>query len=447
MSQQETLGKSSLASDYGKRLLHAITSLTAEVCQASSKDEVFALVAAWMPSIVPADRASVALPVDDDHLEVLALEGNGAIPIGLPLPIRDTSTGAAFRERRLVHIEDMSERGELDTRMLAGKGLVCCMNAPMLSQSQVIGTLNVAHWKANVYTSEHEALLLHVAGVVAAQLNLLDRFFATQGKLEAMVAERTQELETQKARLEVALDRERELSGLQRQFVSMVSHEFRTPLAIIDGSAQRIIRRMDKITTDRLLNGLGTIRTSVTRLTNLIESVLSAARIDSGGIEFKPEAVDIVGMVQEICASHQDLSPNHRIVAGLEKLPGDVHIDENLMRQVVSNLISNATRYTPEDTTVRIDGEEMADGRIRLSVRDEGPGIPEAELSKLFDRFYRGSTSTGIIGTGIGLHLVKVLVELHGGMVGVDSTEGVGTTFWVEFPSMTAADDGFAKTG
>ena len=434
MSEHETLNKPSLASDYSKRLLHAVTSLTAEISQAGSKDEVFALVATWMPSIVPADRASVTLPVDDDHLEVFALEGNKAIPMGMCIPIAETTTGTAFREQRLLHIEDTSKRSERDCQMLASKGLVCCVNTPMISQSRTIGTLNVAHWKAGVYTAEHEALLQHVAGVVAAQLNLLDRFFSTQERLEDMVAERTRELEEQKARLKVALDKERELNGLQRQFVSMVSHEFRTPLAIIDGNAQRIMRRHDRIAPDKLLDVLGTIRTSVGRLTNLIESVLSASRLENGSIQFRPEATDLAAMVDEIVASHQELSPGHPITADLAKLPSEVEIDGSLMRQVISNLVGNAIRYSPDGTPVHVTGDIGEDGLIRLAVRDQGPGIPAEECDKLFDRYYRGSTSTGIIGTGIGLHLVQVLVGMHGGEVNVKSTQGEGSTFTVTFP-------------
>ncbi len=236
MSDQKAPTQSiELDADHQQRLLTAFAGLTEEMSRASSKDEVLSLAATWMPNIVPADRASIAFPIDAESLAVHALEGNIAIPIGLSLPIADTTTGMAFRELRAVLIADTSTRSEKDAKMLASKGLVTCMNAPLISQGQAIGTLNVAHWKMGVYTPEYASLLSHVAGVLAAQLNLLDRFFATQEKLEAMVAERTEELESQKARLQLALDKEKELGGLQRQFVSMVSHEFRTPLAIVDG--------------------------------------------------------------------------------------------------------------------------------------------------------------------------------------------------------------------
>ena len=286
---------------YTQQLLSAVTGLTAEMCRAASREDVLSLAATWIPQIIPASRASIAFPTDDRHLAVHALEGDKAIPIGLSLPINATTTGRAYRERRCVLTPDTSKRSEDDCQMLAGKGLVTCINAPLISRDDVIGTLNVAHWKEGIYTDEHASLLEHVAGVVAAQLNLLDRFFSTQERLEAMVAERTRELEAQKVRLQIALDKEKDLNGLQRKFVSMVSHEFRTPLSIIDGSAQRMIRRHDKIGAEKMLCGLGKIRTSVSRLTDLIEDALSVTWLENGGARFEPQSIDLRAVIGELC--------------------------------------------------------------------------------------------------------------------------------------------------
>jgi signal transduction histidine kinase len=434
MTDQEVRLEPMLDAGFNQRLLSAVTGLTEEMSRASSKDEVLALAATWVPHIVPADRASIAFPTDADHLAVHALEGNKAIPVGLSLPLTDTTTGTAFLEKRIVFTENTSVRPELDCKMLSSKGLMTCINAPMISQGQAIGTLNVAHSRQGVYSPEHQALLLHTAGVIAAQLNLLDRFFQTQERLEAMVADRTKELESQKARLQHALDREKELSGLQRQFVSMVSHEFRTPLSIIDGNAQRMIRRHDKLDADRLFKGLGKIRSSVSRLTELVEAVLGAARLEDGVIEFNPAPFDLGGAVNEVYRNYQELNPSHQLFVDTENLPGEVQVDGKLIRQVISNLVSNAVRYSPEGTRVWIVGTTSDDGSVAIAVRDEGPGIPLDELDKLFDRFYRASTSTGIVGTGIGLHIVKALVDLHHGRIDIDSTEGEGSTFTVYLP-------------
>lgn len=243
-----------------------------------------------------------------------------------------------------------------------------------------------------------------------------------------------------------SLEKERELSKLQRQFVSMVSHEFRTPLAIIDGHAQRFERRPEKITTERVLKSTKTMRTSVMRLTELMESMLSAARMEGGQIEFQPAVFDIGDMVNDICRSYTDISTSHHIEIDTEALPATYYGDVKLLRQVVSNLVSNAVKYSPENTTVFVRGFQ-ADDKIVISVRDQGVGIPGDEVEKLFQQFFRASTSTGIPGTGIGLHLVKQLVAIHGGDMSVESVVGQGTTFEVLLPAVLSASEALTIKG
>lgn len=268
-------------------------------------------------------------------------------------------------------------------------------------------------------------------GMMARSLDVFRANLIEKQTLEAEQEETLHLLELHKEQLETALDKERELNGLQRQFVSMVSHEFRTPLAIIDGNAQSIMKRQPTIAPERLNKGIHKIRTSVVRLINLMESVLSVSRLEAGTIKFQPEPGNFAKAIEEICVNHRDVSPHHEVIHDLDGLPSLLCIDSTLMRQVISNLISNAVKYSPAGTRVWVAGNVTANGEILISVRDEGPGIPSAEVEKLFDRFFRGSTSTGIIGTGIGLHIVQVFVELHGGRIDVVSTEGEGSTFTV----------------
>jgi len=230
------------------------------------------------------------------------------------------------------------------------------------------------------------------------------------------------------------LERERELSGLQRQFVSMVCHAFRTPLAIIDGNAQRLHRRADKITPEKLRETLGKVRTSVGRLTDLMESVLSAARLEAGTINFEPQPCCPADMITEVVANYSELNPGYQLTMTVDNLPLTFSMDGKLIRQVLSNLISNAIKYAPEDTSVWIDGERTEDGGIMIAVRDEGVWIPAEEIERLFERFFRASTSTGIAGTGIDLHMVKALVDMHNGRIDVVSEEGKGTTFSFHLP-------------
>ncbi len=251
-----------------------------------------------------------------------------------------------------------------------------------------------------------------------------------QKELEAW----TEEIEKQKVQIEDALNKERELNGLQRQFVAMVSHEFRTPLAIIDGNAQRLLKRLDKAPKERMEKALNTVRLSVHRLVDLMESVLAAARLENGQIRIDPKPFSLTDLVREVSSSHLGLHPDHRIDLDLDGLPEQITGDEKLIRQVISNILSNAIKYSPNAADIWIEGSIDERERATVSIRDQGLGIPPAEQKRLFERFFRASTSTGIAGTGIGLHLAYHLVQLHGGTIDVVSAEGKGTTFFVRLP-------------
>ncbi|MDH3663587.1 MAG: HAMP domain-containing histidine kinase, partial [Alphaproteobacteria bacterium] len=254
-----------------------------------------------------------------------------------------------------------------------------------------------------------------------------------QGHLEDLVAKRTDELEKQTVRLEQALGKERELRELQRHFVSMVSHEFRTPLAIIDGSVQRLKRRIDQMSKDKIDSTLDQIVRSVRRLLHLMESTLSAAQLEAGSIATKLEACNIRALVEEVCNDQREICKGHQIILDATLLPDAIQADGELLRQVFTNLLSNAVKYSPEGRQVWMEGT-TDDGQAVIAVRDQGVGIPEEELPNLFERFFRASTSTGIPGTGIGLNFVKHLVEIHGGSIDVATKAGKGSVFTVRLP-------------
>lgn len=252
------------------------------------------------------------------------------------------------------------------------------------------------------------------------------------------IREMTSELKCHTERLEEALEREKELNGLQRQFVSMVSHEFRTPLAIIDGSAQRMLRRSKELSQERIESGLGKVRSAVRRLTELMESVLTASRLEEGKIRFEPAECSIRQMLTELGNSFREIYPDYQIAIDVDGLLDKITADEKLLWQVFSNLFSNAIKYSPDARHVWVVGKtDQRANVMTVSVRDQGLGIPEHELAQLFNRFFRASTSTGIAGSGIGLHLVNNFVGLHGGRVDVASVVGEGTTFTVRLPLNT----------
>jgi signal transduction histidine kinase len=251
--------------------------------------------------------------------------------------------------------------------------------------------------------------------------------------IELMVTQRA--LAQQASMLEEKLAAERHLTQLQRNFVSMASHEFRTPLTIIDGHAQRLNKHSDRIGGDQIVTRAGKIRAAVLRMTHLIDNLLTSTRLlESGaGLYFHPQELDLCELVHDVCQLHHESSPGSTIVEQLGDRSLRMVGDPKLLSQVFDNLLSNAIKYSPRGGGVRITaGAE--NGGLVVAVEDRGIGIPAADLGRLFERYFRGSNVSGIVGTGVGLNLVKMVVDLHGGSVTVDSKEGKGSRFTVRLP-------------
>jgi signal transduction histidine kinase len=246
---------------------------------------------------------------------------------------------------------------------------------------------------------------------------------------------KTQErqLDEQAAALALALDKEQEINRLQRDFVSMVSHEFRTPMSVIDATAQRLARRAGTLSADEVIERAATLRAMVRRLTGLIESTMSLSGLDAGTVRHYPQPCRIREMVEAACRHQRDIWPLAEIRLDLGTLPDLIVADRDLLEHALTNLLSNATKYSPETSAVEI--VCRADGAwISIAVADCGVGIPETELPQLFNRFFRASTSAGFAGTGIGLYLAQQFLRLHGGCVLVESEVGRGSTFTIRLP-------------
>lgn len=232
------------------------------------------------------------------------------------------------------------------------------------------------------------------------------------------------EIEGKSRQVAEALEKEREASTLQKQFIGMVSHEFRTPLAIIDGNAQ-MIQRLNA--GQEAQTRCKTIRSAVSRLVHMMESVLSSSMLKTGRLDVEPEEFDLGALVQELCEEQADLSRPGAITWDVSALTGNVVLDRKMMTLILTNLLSNAIKFTPENPQIRVSAGHEPGGGIVIEVADNGVGIPPAEIEHIFERYYRAPTSRGIPGTGIGLNLVRDLMELQGGSVRVESAVGQGT--------------------
>jgi two-component system sensor histidine kinase SenX3 len=231
---------------------------------------------------------------------------------------------------------------------------------------------------------------------------------------------------------EAALEHEREVSRLHRAFTSVVSHQFRTPLSIIDASAQRMLRRGAAMTQDEIVNRVTKIRNACQRLTRLMESTLNAARLEQGEISFHTRPCDLHHLIAYVC-ENQPEEDQPRIMQVLGDLPRVAMADGTLLEQAVQNLLSNALKYSPANATVTVRGALQGD-KVVIEVEDTGVGIPADEIGFITERFFRARTAEGISGTGIGLNFVAQIMMLHDGRLDVRSVEGNGSTFSLVFP-------------
>ena len=251
--------------------------------------------------------------------------------------------------------------------------------------------------------------------------------------IELMRSQRT--LARQAAMLEEQLAQEQRLALLQRNFVSMASHEFRTPLTIIDGHAQRLIKTKDTLPPAEIGERAGKIRAAVLRLTHLIDNLLNSARLFDGGaaLYFHPAEMDMAALLREVCQLHREMVPGAEIAERLSSAAMPMIGDAKLLYQLFSNLLSNAVKYSPGGGAIEVEAEMRVD-EIVVAVADRGIGIPANDLERLFERYHRGSNVSGIVGTGVGLYLVKMVADLHRGRVEVTSAEGAGSRFTVHLP-------------
>lgn len=231
--------------------------------------------------------------------------------------------------------------------------------------------------------------------------------------------------------IKASLERERELNNLKTRFVSIVSHEFRTPLAAIKSSSELIEKYKTTETDDKRMKHTQRIQNSVNHLNGMIEDILSLSKIEEGKVEIKLSDVDLDELIESIVAENKNVFPDQNVSVHSSKLK--IKSDRKLLGHILSNLISNAFKYTPDEKLIEIEIKEN-DKHFDIIVRDEGIGIPESEQTKLFERFYRATNAANIKGTGLGLNIILKYLDYLSGNIRFTSTENSGSEFIVTFP-------------
>ncbi|MGB8699106.1 MAG: ATP-binding protein, partial [Thermosynechococcaceae cyanobacterium] len=241
---------------------------------------------------------------------------------------------------------------------------------------------------------------------------------------------------TQRIRAETeilkTLQREKELNEMKSGFVNMVSHEFRTPLAVIQSATE--IMHHYPLKAEEQGAYFGQIYTAVQHMTHLLEDVLLIGKLESGNLDMTHQWVDLSDLCRRVMTEIQlAYGQDYQFQFGVEGSPTPLLLDPKLIKQIFSNLLSNAVKYSPKGSEVRFTLAYQPN-QVVLQVEDQGIGIPASAQHQLFEPFYRANNVGSIQGTGLGLAIVKRCVDLLGGTITVESAEMGGTTFMVLFP-------------
>jgi signal transduction histidine kinase len=283
---------------------------------------------------------------------------------------------------------------------------------PLLSGAEAIGMLSVVRREPDSFEEEEIELLA-----------LLGRFLgATVQNIRAYEAERE------------TVEELRRLSALRADFVSLVSHELRSPMASLIGSAQTLRERWRELAAEQRESFLGLIAHETSRLSALVEDVLDTSRIEAGTFTYTFGEVDIAGLVRAAAAAAESGQDEVAVRADVAGALPTVRGDAERLRQVLSNLIDNAVKYSPEGGEVRVTTRAQ-NGRMFVAVSDRGPGIPSEQQRLIFEKFGRAKPGDKTKpGTGLGLYIARSIAEAHGGGIAVESTPNHGATFTLTLP-------------
>lgn len=246
-------------------------------------------------------------------------------------------------------------------------------------------------------------------------------------------------IKTRTAELERALKKERELSQLKARFVSMVSHEFRTPLTVIWASCDLLLRYDHQFEPEHRYSHLEQIQEQVGQLTRLLDDMLTISRAQTVGLQLQPEALDLKRFIDALVVESEPILEGHTLEVTVTGEARPVTVDSKLMKQAVGNLLSNAAKYSPTPSRIWVTVDYEPE-QVLIRVKDEGIGMSSEDMDQLFGLFHRGRNADHVRGTGLGLAIVKEILEAHGGTVQVESIYERGSTFTLVLPTSAHAE-------
>lgn len=367
------------------------------------------------------------------------------MPIFLSRFEKDERLKAALLERHTFSSNNASRQSK--EKIIAIFEAEHFILAPIYTQNSVAGFVFVGNrYHATPVTQGDEELIGILAGQIGqniANAQLFEKVFRSSQELEIKVKERTKQLAS-------ALEQVKEISQKKSEFISAVSHELRTPLTSIKGYAAILMAGKIGAVPDAVKERLLKINTHSDNLVSMINNLLDIARIESGRVELKFEAVTVKAMIDNVSdlLTPQIRDKDIRLSTHLPEHIKTVFVDLSHAERIFINLINNAIKFTPKGGAIQISASSVIErGYATFNVTDTGIGIAPDDLKRLFDEFFRveNEINQNVKGTGLGLALVKNIVEAHRGTVTVRSTVGSGTTFSFTLPTSQEAYEGAAN--
>jgi signal transduction histidine kinase len=368
--------------------------------------EAFALAASRAVSF---QRVSLTV-VDDEAATVVAASGEASsfAPVGTVTPLTDPLLAELVATRRPYLMRDVAEAyGTSESARLGFRSFVV---APVVIRGETRALLSFASLRVNAFTDADLSLLDDLTTLVGGGLHTLARL------------DRERETTT----------RLRELDELKNEFVGIVAHDLRSPMTIITGYVDTVLQRWDVLGDEQKQQLLGVASRHTKRLAAFVGDVLQVSRMESGDVPYDIRPFDLGALVERTAA--EMATPDRPVVATVPPGVPRALADEDRQWRVLTNLISNAQKFSPDGTPVAV-SLCAEGGTLAVAVADRGPGIPAEDLPKLFGKFSRlAPAPDGEKGTGLGLYICKSLVEAQGGTIDVTSAVGEGTTFRYTVP-------------
>jgi two-component system, OmpR family, phosphate regulon sensor histidine kinase PhoR len=335
---------------------------------------------------------------------------DSVFPPGSARPVRGSVLEEVL-QGKLVYRPSIDPPAYPEEEELLRLGLRSRVLAPMQVGPRTIGMLGLVREERDAFSAEEVELV-----------GLLGRLVATAVQnIRAYEAERTTAEEL------------RRLSALRADFVSLVSHELRSPMAAVIGAARTLQGRWRELTAQQRQSFLALIGDETSRLANLIADVLDTSRIDAGTFSFTFSDVDLAELVRDVVAAAELAQDEVELTSEVSSPLPRVRGDRERLRQVIQNLVDNAVKYSSAGGRVHVSATAH-DGTLLIDVADEGPGIPTEDQQLIFEKFGRAGSGAAKPGSGLGLFIARSIAEAHGGSLDVESASSRGSIFRLELP-------------